>query len=536
MGGFNRCDFIPSFSSLVFWPPFYFASMLYFKTKDFGPTIASSVSQYREAWPEQCWNYINPDWLNQNGWGHINSLAKIKICMRVCVCWSFQTFDKEGFSWVGTGDLAAFPFHRFTESCIFFCCAFHSTGFVLTWLQQTGRRQSDAVRRTMLTGRPGLHLKGGAEDALLRLSERLITLCLYLAVETDKDKREQHLQANTNTLWKQTEHHLRVRDNLISGKRDKDGKEFPLSAVLVINIDLIKMSALCWKRIDCWYASFLDGCPSFATPCWERQTFAEAPLHVLTPWKTHSGAVSPSSPHTSFPLFSFRYLCVLLLPPLRTLVLNYHQGSEETNNVTFLRLPENMGRPKLKSKDFTRCHIVKHERKCVLKSVSRWWINQAWCSAENAEWKPRGGDNKWSLLREDNKHRWGKKLRAGGEPASWFLAPVHACMEGCNYPLTSSCWYPQSGEVSIQLVSRTRSGAIRALTCAFPPATFLRTLWLTVWFYLCPVEVCVCLEVGFRHIGEKKKPNHFSRWLHFPRDFILLAENQIRIVSVSLWG
>lgn len=52
----------------------------------------------------------------------------------------------------------------------------------------------------MLTGRAGLHLKGAAEDALLRLSERLITLCLYLAVETDKDKREPHLQANTNTL------------------------------------------------------------------------------------------------------------------------------------------------------------------------------------------------------------------------------------------------------------------------------------------------------------------------------------------------
>lgn len=139
------------------------------------------------------------------------------------------------------------------------------------------------------------------------------------------------------------------------------------------------------------------------------------------------------------------------------------------------------------------------------------------------------------MLREDNKHRWRKELRAGGEPASWFLATVHSCMIGCNYPLTNSCWYPQSGEVSIQLVSRTRSGAIRALTCAFPPVTFLQTLWLTVWFYLCPVEVCVCLEVGFRHIGKKKKnPNlHFSRWLHFPRDFILLAENQIRIVSVA---
>lgn len=131
---------------------------------------------------------------------------------------------------------------------------------------------------------------------------------------------------------------------------------------------------------------------------------------------------------------------------------------------------------------------------------------QTWCSAENAEWKPKRGDNKWSLLRDDNKHRWRKKLRAGGEPASWFLAPVHSCTEGCNYPLTSSCWYPRSGEVSIQLVSRTRSGAIRALTCAFPPAAFLQTLWLTVWFYLCPVEVCVCLQVGFRHIGEKKNP------------------------------
>lgn len=36
----------------------------------------------------------------------------------------------------------------------------------------------------MLTG---LHLKGAAEDALLRLSERLIRICLYLAVEADKD-------------------------------------------------------------------------------------------------------------------------------------------------------------------------------------------------------------------------------------------------------------------------------------------------------------------------------------------------------------
>lgn len=33
---------------------------------------------------------------------------------------------------------------------------------------------------------------------------------------------------------------------------------------------------------------------SFAAPCWERQTLAEALLHVLTPWKPHSGAVSPS--------------------------------------------------------------------------------------------------------------------------------------------------------------------------------------------------------------------------------------------------
>lgn len=78
----------------------------------------------------------------------------------------------------------------------------------------------------MFTGGPRLRLKGAAEDALLRLSERLITLCLYLAVEADEDKREQHLQANANALWKQTGRQLRVRDDLISGEQTKMGRNF----------------------------------------------------------------------------------------------------------------------------------------------------------------------------------------------------------------------------------------------------------------------------------------------------------------------
>lgn len=45
------------------------------------------------------------------------------------------------------------------------------------------------------------------------------------------------------------------------------------------------------------------------------------------------------------------------------------------------------------------------------------------------------------------------------------------------------------------------------------------------WVYVC--------KLVFVTLVKKKTNLHFSRWLHFPRDFILLAENQIRILSVA---